>query len=94
MTVTYTGEVATCRGFGCFLKLLFRYDDRSSDPFILISWNHSQTIVCTRATTIIKSLCMYIATDENNNNLRRRVINRNGISGTQFRTQRAIEVQR
>ncbi|XP_021931171.1 bestrophin-2-like [Zootermopsis nevadensis] len=25
MTVTYTGEVATCRGFGCFLKLLFRW---------------------------------------------------------------------
>lgn len=25
MTVTYTAEVATCRGFGCFLKLLFRY---------------------------------------------------------------------
>nr|ABD64823.1 Best1 [Drosophila virilis] len=22
MTITYTGEVATCRGFGCFLKLL------------------------------------------------------------------------
>ncbi|XP_041675452.1 bestrophin-4 isoform X2 [Drosophila eugracilis] len=25
MTITYTGEVATCRGFGCFLKLLFRW---------------------------------------------------------------------
>lgn len=25
MTVTYTAEVATCRGFGCFLKLLFRW---------------------------------------------------------------------
>ncbi|XP_073817463.1 bestrophin 1 isoform X2 [Musca autumnalis] len=25
MTVTYTGEVATCRGFGCFLKLLLRW---------------------------------------------------------------------
>lgn len=25
MTVTYTAEVATCRGFGCFLKLLLRY---------------------------------------------------------------------
>ncbi|EEB10013.1 Bestrophin-1, putative [Pediculus humanus corporis] len=25
MTVTYTGEVATVRGFGCFLKLLFRW---------------------------------------------------------------------
>lgn len=24
MTVTYTAEVATCRGFGCFLKLLIR----------------------------------------------------------------------
>ncbi|KAF4526545.1 hypothetical protein B566_EDAN015594, partial [Ephemera danica] len=24
MTVTYTAEVATCRGFGCFLKMLFR----------------------------------------------------------------------
>lgn len=26
MTVTYTAEVATCRGFGCFLKLLFRWE--------------------------------------------------------------------
>ncbi|KPU79237.1 uncharacterized protein Dana_GF17535, isoform D [Drosophila ananassae] len=25
MTITYTGEVATCRGFGCFLKLLLRW---------------------------------------------------------------------
>ncbi|XP_037948720.1 bestrophin-2-like isoform X4 [Teleopsis dalmanni] len=25
MTVTYTAEVATCRGFGCFLKLLLRW---------------------------------------------------------------------
>lgn len=25
MTVTYTAEVATCRGFGCFLKLLVRW---------------------------------------------------------------------
>ncbi|XP_025198398.1 bestrophin-4-like [Melanaphis sacchari] len=25
MTVTYTAEVATCRGFGCFLKLLIRW---------------------------------------------------------------------
>ncbi|XP_063636250.1 uncharacterized protein LOC134806802 isoform X5 [Cydia splendana] len=25
MTVTYTGEVATCRGFGTFLKLLYRW---------------------------------------------------------------------
>ncbi|XP_030745652.1 bestrophin-4-like isoform X2 [Sitophilus oryzae] len=25
MTVTYTGEVATCRGLGCFLKLLARW---------------------------------------------------------------------
>lgn len=25
MTVTYTAQVATCRGFGCFLKLLFRW---------------------------------------------------------------------
>lgn len=25
MTVTYTAEVATCRGLGCFLKLLFRW---------------------------------------------------------------------
>ncbi|XP_049303311.1 bestrophin-1 isoform X5 [Bactrocera dorsalis] len=25
MTVTYTAEVATCRGFGCFLKLLSRW---------------------------------------------------------------------
>ncbi|XP_076273843.1 bestrophin 1 isoform X6 [Rhynchophorus ferrugineus] len=25
MTVTYTGEVATCRGLGCFLKLLTRW---------------------------------------------------------------------
>ncbi|KAE8744425.1 hypothetical protein FOCC_FOCC008900 [Frankliniella occidentalis] len=25
MTVTYTAEVATCRGFGCFLKLLTRW---------------------------------------------------------------------
>ncbi|XP_058067249.1 bestrophin-4-like [Anopheles bellator] len=25
MTVTYTAEVATCRGFGCFLKLLMRW---------------------------------------------------------------------
>uniref|UniRef100_A0A6B2E7G4 Bestrophin homolog n=1 Tax=Phlebotomus kandelakii TaxID=1109342 RepID=A0A6B2E7G4_9DIPT len=25
MTVTYTGEVATCKGFGCFLKLLLRW---------------------------------------------------------------------
>ncbi|XP_046742225.1 bestrophin-2 isoform X3 [Diprion similis] len=25
MTVTYTAEVATCRGFGCFIKLLLRY---------------------------------------------------------------------
>lgn len=25
MTVTYTAEVATCTGFGCFLKLLFRW---------------------------------------------------------------------
>ncbi|GLV35797.1 Bestrophin 1 [Carabus blaptoides fortunei] len=25
MTVTYTGEVATCRGLGCFLKLLLRW---------------------------------------------------------------------
>ncbi|XP_046394693.1 bestrophin-4-like [Ischnura elegans] len=25
MTVTYTGEVATCRGFGCFIRLLFRW---------------------------------------------------------------------
>ncbi|OWR49722.1 Bestrophin 1, partial [Danaus plexippus plexippus] len=24
MTVTYTGEVATCRGFGTFLKVLNR----------------------------------------------------------------------
>ncbi|XP_073965105.1 bestrophin 1 isoform X2 [Choristoneura fumiferana] len=25
MTITYTGEVATCRGFGTFLKLLYRW---------------------------------------------------------------------
>ncbi|XP_055854090.1 bestrophin-2 isoform X2 [Episyrphus balteatus] len=25
MTITYTAEVATCRGFGCFLKLLLRW---------------------------------------------------------------------
>lgn len=25
MTVTYSAEVATSRGFGCFWKLLFRY---------------------------------------------------------------------
>ncbi|CAG9807866.1 unnamed protein product [Chironomus riparius] len=25
MTVSYTGQVATCRGFGCFLKLLMRW---------------------------------------------------------------------
>ncbi|CAG7705189.1 unnamed protein product [Allacma fusca] len=25
MTVSYTGEVSTCKGFGCFLKLLFRW---------------------------------------------------------------------
>ncbi|CAL8116070.1 unnamed protein product [Orchesella dallaii] len=25
MTVSYTAEVATCKGFGCFLKLLFRW---------------------------------------------------------------------
>ncbi|XP_026472066.1 bestrophin-2-like [Ctenocephalides felis] len=25
MTVTYTAQVATCRGFGCFLKLLLRW---------------------------------------------------------------------
>ncbi|XP_076048194.1 bestrophin-2-like isoform X2 [Oratosquilla oratoria] len=25
MTITYTAEVASCRGFGCFLKLLFRW---------------------------------------------------------------------
>ncbi|XP_015514851.1 bestrophin-4 isoform X1 [Neodiprion pinetum] len=25
MTVTYTAEVATCRGFGCFIKLLLRW---------------------------------------------------------------------
>lgn len=25
MTVTYTGEVATCRGFGTFLKVLYRW---------------------------------------------------------------------
>ncbi|XP_063695461.1 bestrophin-4 isoform X2 [Culicoides brevitarsis] len=25
MTITYTAQVATCKGFGCFLKLLFRW---------------------------------------------------------------------
>jgi bestrophin-3 len=25
MTVTYTAQVATCTGLGCFWKLLFRY---------------------------------------------------------------------
>lgn len=41
MTVTYTAEVATCRGFGCFLKLLFRWEFAKVDS--INSWHfHAQ----------------------------------------------------
>ncbi|EDW23882.1 GL23840 [Drosophila persimilis] len=38
MTITYTGEVATCRGFGCFLKLLLSPVFTTLQFFFYMGW--------------------------------------------------------
>jgi len=47
MTITYTGEVATCRGFGCFLKLLLRWVKVlcTSPNIIYMLWQYSAKLL-------------------------------------------------
>lgn len=56
MTITYTAEVATCRGFGCFLKLLFRWVIISEIRNLI---ERRQIIWSVIDETIIKCLSFY-----------------------------------